>query len=335
MGGTRLGGIAKKLIRHGRPRTTPCALLYWGTTAKERRLFSTLGHVAQEAARLRFKTPTLFVVGKVAGARRLGSWNGSKRLNGKKILVTRPRKQASELVKGLRARGARVIGGATIRIRPASSFQGLDRAIRNIKVFDWLVFTSPNGVESFFKRWHLIRKNARLPKLLRVAVIGPATKAAARSHGVRVHLEPEQYQAEGLLRAFRANRIRIRGQRFLLPRAARVRPVLTRGLKKWGARTQQVEAYRIEADRGQRQALRRIAAKSDIDCITFTSSSTVEQFLQMLGPRRAHRIAARAATASIGPITSQTLSRLGFSVDIEAKKSTIPELVRAIEEYYG
>ncbi|MBI2870765.1 MAG: uroporphyrinogen-III C-methyltransferase [Candidatus Omnitrophica bacterium] len=335
MGLSRLADLTRHLMRAGLKSSAPCALLYWGTTSRQRSLFSTLGRVAQLAERLRFKAPSLLIVGRVARQRRLGRWWHPPGLKGKRILVTRPRGQAGALARLLRARGARVVTAATIRIEPASSYKALDRAIYAISRFDWLVFTSANGVEAFFRRWKKVRPGQSLPAKLRVAVIGPATRAAARGYRLKVHLSPKQYVAEGLLQAFRDKRLSLKGKHVLLPRARDARPTMVQGLRRMGAKVEVVEAYHTAVDPRAARALRAVSANGGVDLVTFTSSSTAENFVRILGPGKAQKIAQRAVTASIGPVTSETLNRLGLNVDIEANPSTVHGLVQAIERYFN
>jgi uroporphyrinogen III methyltransferase / synthase len=334
MGGTRLEAITKKLVQFGRKANTPCALLYWGTTRRQRSLFSTLGSVANAAREKRFKTPSLLVVGAVAGARRLGAWWREEGLQGKKVLVTRPRAQSQELAQALQKKGACVLAGATIRIKPPFVIRPLDGAIRRIETFDWLIFTSINGVDGFLRRWKKIFPGMGLPKKVRVAAIGTRTRAALKEAKIHVSLMPERYQAEGLLAAFKKAQISIRDQRILLPTAARTRPVLVQGLRQMGARVTKVETYRTVPDVGTRRLLNRLSRNGGMDLVTFTSGSTVENLVELMGEKKAHVLMNQTLSASIGPVTSATLSRFNLPVDIEARHATIPSLVQEIDHYF-
>jgi len=252
-------------------------------------------------------------------------------LAGRRIVITRRRAQAGGLRQTLRRRGATVIELPTIALAPPQSWDPLDNAIRRLARYAWVVFTSANGVEFFFSRLRRLGRNRRVFRSARLAAIGPATAAALRRRGVRVALVPDEYRAEGLLRAFKVERWR--GKRVLLARAAQAREVLPRELRRRGARVDVVEAYRTVVPSASHSRLRRIFARRP-DAITFTSSSTVKYFFALLGRGRARRALAGVAVATIGPVTSRTARALGLRVAIEAKPYTIPALVRAMEKCF-
>lgn len=256
----------------------------------------------------------------------------SQPLAGRRIVITRQREQAGGLREALQKKGATVVELPTIAITAPGSWQPLDNALRRLESYEWVVFTSANGVESFFSRLRRLKKNTRLLRRARIAAIGPATAAALKRYRVRADVVPEEFRAEGLLAALKNEHWR--GQHVLLARAAAARAVLPRQLRRRGARVEVVEAYQTVLPRLSRKQTRQILGRRKPDLITFTSSSTVRNFFALLGRRPARRALAGVAVATIGPITSGTVRALGLRVAVEANPYTIPALVRAIEKYF-
>lgn len=277
-----------------------------------------------------------------AGRRtRVAAQSAGKRqaLSGLRVLVGRARHQASGLASALRKLGASVIEIPFIEIRQPRSYKPLDRALENIRNYDWLILTSVNGVEALWERLRKLHMTRKELNHLRVAAIGPATRKAIEKGGLRVEVVPREYVAESVVDSLRR---RVRGQRVLLTRAKVARDVIPRELRKLGAEVDVVEAYETRIPRASRAPLRALLkdTKRRPHVVTFTSSSTVRNFLSLLGqgawrgcsrPKgHAPLLPARIRMASIGPVTSSTLLDLGLPVDIEAKQYTIPGLLRAI-----
>ncbi len=253
-------------------------------------------------------------------------------LNKIRVLVGRAKHQAGALSKELRKLGATVIEIPFIEIQEPRSFKPLDSALKNIDRYDWLILTSVNGVNAMWKRMAKLRLTKRQLKHLRIAAIGPATKKAIERHGVRVNVVPKEYVAESVVRSLRR---RVKGKRVLLVRAKVARDVIPVELRKAGAHVDVVEAYETVVPRSSRVRLR-AALKSPqrrLNVITFTSSSTVRNFVTLLDKNKA--ALAGIHTASIGPVTSATLRELDLPVDIEARQFTIPGLVKAIAAALG
>ena len=258
-------------------------------------------------------------------------------LAGLSIIVGRARHQASALSFGLRKFGAEVVEIPFIEIRKPRSYKPLDSALNNLKDYDWLILTSVNGVDAFWDRLHKLRLTNKQLKHAKVAAIGPATKQAIEKRGVKVNVVPEEYVAESVVESLRDQ---VMGKRVLLARAKVARDVIPRELRKLGAYVDVVEAYETVIPRSSRARLRAILTNSKRrpDVITFTSSSTVRNFVALLGKdmwrgrprlRKANQLDG-IRFASIGPVTSSTLRELGLPVDIEAKEYTIPGLIEAI-----
>jgi uroporphyrinogen-III synthase len=258
-------------------------------------------------------------------------------LAGCRILVSRAKKQAGALSSALRELGCRVIEIPFIEIRKPSSYQPLDSALRNLAAYDWLILTSVNGAEALFAR--LAKKNIGVAALarLKIAAIGPATRKAIERRGLRVAVTPKEYVAESVVASLKR---RVKGKRVLLVRAKVARDVIPRELRNAGAEVDVVEAYETVAPKASEKRLRALLANKTQrpHAITFTSSSTVKNFVALLGLRSARAALKKPAryhgvhTASIGPVTSATLREFGLPVDIEAKQYTVPGLVAAIVE---
>ncbi len=258
-------------------------------------------------------------------------------LAGRRIVITRRREQAEGLREALRRKGATVIEFPTIALKPPRSWQALDRALEHLDDYAWVIFTSANGVEFFFRRLRAKRKKIRPLWRARLAAIGPSTAAALRQCGLRADVVPIEYKAEGLLRALARREKSWRGKRVLLARAAKAREALPRELRRRGARVDVVEAYRTVVPRVSQKRIQRAfggrkAGKPD--AITFTSSSTVNNFFALLGRRPGQQALAGVAVATIGPVTSHTARALGLRVAVEANPYTAPALVRALEKYF-
>ncbi len=250
-------------------------------------------------------------------------------LSGLRVLVGRARHQASRLSAGLRQRGATVLEIPFIEIRRPASYRSLDLALRRLSEYDWLILTSVNGVEALWDRMRKLRLDPRQLRRLKIAAIGPATRQAIEDRGLGVQVVPRDYVAESVVISLRT---KVRGKRILLARARVARDVIPRELRKAGARVDVVEAYETVVPRGSGKSLR-AALRNDArtpEVITFTSSSTVRNFVALSGKAPGTKRLAKMKYASIGPVTSSTLREFGLRADIEAKRYTIPGLIDAI-----
>ena len=332
MAWANLAAIARKLIQCGRPPETPVAVICWGTTPLQQIVTGTLVDIAARVAERGLKPPTITVVGEVVSLRDTLAWFERLPLFGRRIVVTRARHQAAALAWGLRERGALAIELPTIELRDPKNFAPLDQAVRELESYDWLVFTSANGVEKFFARLEVAGRDARAIRG-GVCAIGPATAEQLRGHGVRADRIAAEYRAEGVLAVLTGTATAeaaspsqpLTGQRILIPRAAVARDLLPRELEACGARVDVVEAYRTVGAEIPPPVLRGLAEEG-ADFITFTSSSTVENC-----PAELRTIPA----ASIGPITTETARCLGFQVVVEAREYTAEGLLAALEAYFA
>ncbi|MFZ0962309.1 MAG: uroporphyrinogen-III synthase [Terriglobia bacterium] len=253
-------------------------------------------------------------------------------LLGKRIVITRAREQAGVLHEELAARGAEVIEIPTIEIRPPDSWEPLDAAIRRLEEFHYLLLTSANGVRSFLARLAPSGRDVGALKGLTIGAIGPATAAEFARTGVKVDLLPAEYVAEGLLAALGDRDLR--GKAFLIPRARVARDLVPRVLEERGARVEVVEAYQTVTPEISPEELARLLTPPP-DAITFTSSSTATNFAKLVDKDRLAETLRGVVIASIGPVTSETLRRLGVGITLEAQKSTMAGLVQAIQGHFA
>ncbi len=256
-----------------------------------------------------------------------------KSLAGKRILITRAREQSGDFATLLKNLKAEVIEFPTIEIVPPLSRKELDQAISRLKSYDWIIFTSANGVIFFWQTLRKKRKSNHLPPSLKVCAIGPATASQLKERGVSVHHVPKDFIAESILEGFR--KMPIKGKRILLARAKKARDVLPKGLRKMDAEVDVVEVYRTVKPKGGSKKLKQILGEGRIDVITFTSSSTVDHFADLLKKEDLQKLLNGIAIACIGPVTAKTARQRGMKVQIQPKQYTIPGLARAIAQYYS
>jgi len=332
MGIKNLPEIADRLIHHGKAPDTPVALVRWGTTPSQITVTGTLETIAGDAAHAGIKAPAIIVVGDVVRLRSSLRWFEDRPLFGKRIVVTRAREQASDLIEALTALGAECLEYPAIQVVPPEDWQPLDKAIASLATYDWLVFTSVNGVAFFFDRLFENGKDIRSLGHIRTACIGPATADRLCKRGIRCDVLPRTYRAESVVEAFK-NEL-IKGKNILLPRASEARPVLPVELTKMGARVQEVAVYQTRNVQDHANSLIRQLEDETIDLVTFTSSSTVKNFRSLLPEEDICDLLKGVVVASIGPITSETAQNLGFEVQVTADTYTIPGLVDAILRFY-
>jgi uroporphyrinogen III methyltransferase/synthase len=254
-------------------------------------------------------------------------------LAGRTILITRAREQSGEFGSRLEDLGAEVIEFPTIEIVPPLSWEELDRAIDRLPSYDWVIFTSVNGVDFFWKRLSERMKKPQIPSLLKFCAIGPATARQLQERGIRVDYTPKEFVAEAILQGF--EKMAIRGKRILLARVKQARDILPKGLRRLGAEVEVVEAYRTIIPRGGAKRLKSILANGKVDVITFTSSSTVNHFVELLKKENVKELLEEITIACIGPVTAQTAESLGMTVHIQPQEYTIPSLTQAISEYFN
>ena len=331
-GARQIGAIASALLAHGRPPEESAALIYDGTTAAQETIEGTLGDIAGQA---RESGPALLVVGAVVGLRQHLRWFDDRPLFGKRIVVTRSIEQAGELIEMLEERGAEAIPAAAIRIAPPLDAAPLAEAAARASEFDWIVFTSGNAVDSFMDRV-LAAGDVRDLKGVRLCTIGPTTATRLSRYGIRVDLTPAEFRAEAVVEALKATGD-LAGKRFLLPRADIARDILAEELTRAGADVTDIVAYRTipaAPDRAGAPDIYRMLLDRKIDAVTFTSASTVRNFVAMLGEDQAVDLLAGTVVAAIGPVTAEAAQRLGIQVNVMPRRYTIPDLVDSLVAHF-
>ena len=322
----------KKLMENGRSPDTPVALIRWGTTSNQETIIGTIKDIAEKAKQANFKAPAITVVGGVVSLRDKLRWFDKRPLFGKKIIVTRSREQASDFSVLLEKYGAEPIEFPTIETVPPKDWKEIDRAIKNLPKYDWAIFTSINGVKYFIERLKKQGKDIRELKGIKICAIGPATAKAIEDLGIKVDLLPKEYRAESIITGL--GKTKIKGRRFLLPRALKAREVLPEEIKRLGGKVDVVTAYRTVQPKEKTDEIRKMLREKRVDVVTFTSSSTVENFVNMFKRNEVPGILNGTRVACIGPITKDTATKLGIKTDIMPEKYTIPALTEAIGEYY-
>ena len=329
MGTKNLPQIVTRLIQEGKPTTTRVAAIRWGTYARQQTVVGTLADIVEKVAKADFSPPTVIVVGEVVQLRDNLNWCESRPLFGKGVLVTRPREQAPALSNLLAEQGAEPIECPTLEISPPDSWIPVDEAIQELSSFDWIIFTSMNGVEAFMGRLWFHQKDVRSLANAKVCCIGPRTEEEAKRWGLAADLVPKEFQAEGILESL--GNQDVQGQRILIPRAKVAREILPEQLRRMGALVRVVHCYQAVPAKIDRESIFNRFRNQDIQYLTFTSSSTVKNFCQLFGDRQeVHQLTKHATVACIGPITAKTVEEEGLSVGIVAAENTVPALVDAI-----
>src|SRR6266487_432056 len=328
MGVERLEPITREMLKQGVREDLPVALVRWGTTGRQETLTGTLKNIAQRAAARGFQAPAVAVFGEVVALRESLNWYEKRPLSGKRIVVTRSRKQASALSSKLRALGAHVLELPKIRIEPPTDLREFAELVQDAHAYDWIIFTSANGVEAFFEIFFKLYDDGREIGGARIATIGPATAQRVKDFHLHVDLQPDEFVAEAVVREFQKQG-GVENLRVLLVRAEKARDVLPKGLSTLGAIVDEAFAYRTVPETRDTNGARRQIAKDGADLITFTSSSTVENFLGLKLPWPKGM-----QVASIGPITSKTVRDQGLKVDVEARRHDINGLVQAIRDFF-
>ena len=333
MGTRQLQNNMRRLMEFGLPAETPIALIRWGTKADQEVLTGTVGSIAEQAAARGFEPPAVIVVGDVVRLRDRLHWFESQPLFGKRIVVTRPRMQASGFADLLEQHGAEVLRFPLIETVPSESAPALDAALDDLARYDWLVFTSVNGVRYFFARLQARQRDIRSLGNIRIAAIGPETARSIRARHLRVDAMPHAYQAEALIEVLKAEK----AQRILLPRAAEARAILPQAMRASGAQVDEIAIYRTirpSRPQGRDETLREMLRAGQVDLLTFTSSSTVRNCMEYLSGEESAALLKQARIGCIGPITAATAREYGLTVAVQPSAYTIPAFVEAIVAYF-
>ncbi len=335
MGIKNLPIIVANMIKYGRDPKTPVAVVRWASTPEQRSVVGTLETIAQVVKDAGIKPPSLIIIGEVVSLRDTIDWYEKRPLFGKKIIVTRTREQASELVAGLEEFGANCLEYSTINIQPVDSYEGLDEELERINEYHWILFTSLNGVKYFFERLYGKGMDARHLKGPDIAVVGKSTADLLLKYGVHADLIPNVFTGEGLAESLLDQGVE--GRNILIPRVLHGPEILPETLRGAGAQVTVVAVYQNCPAEGDKEFLRTELEKGGVDMVTFTSSSTVRNFLALLDePDQSalKRLLAGVKIAAIGPITGKTVTDSGLKVDVQPEQHTIPAMIDAIVAYY-
>jgi uroporphyrinogen III methyltransferase/synthase len=333
--GPQLSAMVKALRRHGHPASEPAALIYHGTLPNQHTIEGTLSEIEDLVSRPDHRESAVLVVGRATALRPHLRWFDTRPLFGRRIVVTRPRAQAVELVSQLEQLGAEPIEVPTIQIVPPDDPGPLEDACARIGTFDWAVFTSANAVSHVMRRVLAGPGDVRDLTGVRLCAVGPATAAALSRYSLRVDLVPEVYRTEGVVRALCQDRD-LTGVRMLLPRGDLARDLLPSELRRAGADVTTVTAYRtapVDLERAGAPDLYRLLLEKRVDIVTFTSGSSAKNLVRALGEDQAVDLLKRIDIACIGPVTAAVAARLGIPATIVPSESTVSGLVHAIAEH--
>jgi uroporphyrinogen III methyltransferase/synthase len=334
-GPRQLPGVLDAMLANGWDEHSRAALVTNGTTPAQQTLTGELGELA--AAREPWvREPALLIVGRVTGLREHLRWFDDRPLFGRRVVVTRPREQAGELIELLEALGAFVIEAPAVRIVAPEDFGPLDDAIAGVGRYGWVIFTSANAVDYFLQRLQAGPFDARVLAGVKLCAVGPGTAERLAKYWLKVDLAPGEYQADAVVAALREAGD-LAGEKFLVPRADVSREPLADELRRLGAEVTEVTAYRsvaVEPEREHEPDVFRMLLDKQIDVVTFTSASTVRNFCRLYGPDAVADLLRSVAIASIGPVTAQAAQQCDISTSIMPSEYTIPALVRAIVEYF-
>jgi uroporphyrinogen III methyltransferase/synthase len=335
-GPEQVPAFLQALVAHGRPPDDSAAVVYDGTLPTQITVTGTLEQIARTARDSRERRPAILVVGRVANLREHLRWFDARPLFGKRVLVTRPRDQAADLVHRLEGMGAEAIEAPMIRIEPPEDYGPLDEACMRVGEFNWIVFSSANAVDAFIERLLHTPRDLRALRNALLCAVGPATRDRLANFGLKVDLVPAEHRAEGVVRAIsEANDVR--GLRVLLPRADIGRELIGDELRRQGAEVTEVVAYRTviaEPEREGEPDIYRMLLERRIDVVTFTSASAVRNFVRVLGAEPAADLLRATIVASIGPVTAEAAALANIETSIMPTDHTVPALVDAIVKYF-
>ena len=332
MAARTLPAICRTLVRHGRASTTPAAVIQWATWSRQKTVEGTLETLAERAAVTSIASPALIVIGEVVTLRNQIMWREHKPLFGRHILVTRSVNQAGDLSERLAAVGAQVYTLPLIEILESDVLQPLDEAIDSLPNWHWLLFTSANGVNFFFKRLRHLQHDARALSRVRIAAVGSKTAHALSKHNIRADLIPVEPSQRGLINAF--SKLEVEGLRFLFPTSELSRIDLPEALEARGAHVERVIAYQNRAPNFD-QTVSRLTSEEPIDLIIFTSPSAIHHAYEVLGEQEANALLDQSDIACMGSTTADAARARGLKVAVQPERSSIPNLVEAICAHYS
>ncbi len=330
MGAKNLSLNVAKLIESGRTPDTPVALVRCGTRPEQKTIIGTLKDIVSKVKSI--QPPAILIVGEVVKLREKLNWFETNPLFGKRIIITRTREQAAEFSDVLRAQGANPIELPTIEVVPPDSWEDFDGAIEKIEQYHWLIFTSANGVRFFVERLKELDKDIRILKGIKICTIGPRTAKAVEDLGIKVDLLPDKFIAEAIIEGL--GKEGIKDKKFLLPRAWKAREILPQEIRRLGGTIDVVTTYQTIRPEKSKEEMAKLLREKSVDLITFTSSSTVSNFVELFEKGEAQRLLENTDVACIGPITAKTASDLGINSTFMPEEYTIPAIVGAAAKYF-
>jgi uroporphyrinogen III methyltransferase/synthase len=332
MGLGNLNTIVNQLIKNGRNPKTPIALIRWGTRYDQKTVIGTLMNILKLSEENELESPVLILVGEVIHLREKLNWFEKRPLFGKKILITRSKEQSKDFSDLLFYYGAEPIIFPTISLVPPENWEEMDRAINSLGKYDWILFSSVNGVHYFMNRLKALGRDIRALHTLKICAVGSSTEEDLLKYGIQTDLVPSSFQGESVVESFQ--KMSVKGLSFLIPRAKEAREVIPESLRKMGATVDLVTAYQNVRPFENIDRVKGLLAEGKIAVLTFTSSSTVRNFFDLFQSADLKTILKNTKIASIGPITSQTIREAGYPVDIEPEEHTVKALTESIVEYY-
>lgn len=327
MGAERLFSICDSLIKAGMSGDTPAAVVVSGTLPNQKTISGTLKTIPEQFQQKGVASPAVIIIGPVTKLSERLQWFENKPLFGKSVVVTRPELQAQSFAAELRAQGAHVHMFPMIRIDPVEDYTLLDQVLKHLQHFDWIVFSSVNGVESFMKRLFEIGKDIRCIGNARLAAVGSTTSASLLDYGLVADVVPENFRSEALAETLADQVV---GKRVLLARADRGRDVLPRLLRSFGAEVEEVSVYRNVDIECPDNRLRKMIETDTVDWITLTSPSIARSFVARYGDSLYQNPESKIRIASISPVTSQAAEKLGLEVNVEAEQYTLAGMIEAM-----
>lgn len=327
MGVRNLSNITQKLLSNGKPPDTPTALIRWGTRPDQKTIVSTLEKIADDAKDAQIKPPAVMIVGLVVQLRKILNWYEKKPLFGHRILITREYTADYEPLEEL---GAEIFEFPTIKVVPTDNFEQLDNCLEKIEMYNWIIFTSKNSFKFFLQRLLVKNKDLRDLKGINICAIGSKTADELRSFGIKVDLVPETFSSEGLIDIFTKGSLK--NTRILLPRAEEGRDVFPNKIRELGGHIDTPITYKTIKPEKHAKRLMRFLKAGRITIATFTSASTFQNFVDILGSE-AEQLLKELTIAAIGPITAKAIERFGLKVTIMPQKATIPSMVNEIIEW--
>ncbi|MDA8168812.1 MAG: uroporphyrinogen-III C-methyltransferase [Nitrospiraceae bacterium] len=323
--------LSRKLIQYGRPLETPVAVIRWGTRPEQKTVVTTLAGLPREVREKEIKPPAVVVIGEVVRLREKLKWYEDKPLFGHRVLLTREHREGFEELAEL---GAEIMEFPTLEIEPPDDWSALDEALGSLGSYDWIIFTSANGVKFFFRRLKAAGRDIRELNGVRVCAIGSKTAKAVEEYCLKVDMVPEEFRAEGLIKSFASLNPSgaLAGMRFLLPRAQEAREIFPEKAREMGAHIDAPAAYKAIRPEAKGKRLKRFLKEGRITVATFTSGATFTNFMAIMG-EDAGEMLKGVAIAAIGPVTAKRIEEAGLHTSIMPGKATIEALAGAIKDW--